>query len=176
MPDDNQTPEEREEYRASALRTLTNEYISNLAAVSFSKPQKGQIPSYGTIFDGLYEKVTDKAPNQEAYEKLWKKLIQSEDGTINKAKLIKLAGANVAQAVTRIKINDLLQLMGSDRQIKSEFNDKYVVELGLSEEEAQEMISSYFTYLTNKKAEMFLATNRNELVGGLEQKFCEVNE
>lgn len=177
MPDDELTPEqERENYRASALRTLSNGYISNLAAVSFSKPGPGKIPKYGTIFDGLYEKVTDKVPNQEAYEKLWKRAIQSEGGVISKPILLKLATSAVAQAVTRLKINDYLQLMGTDTQVKPEHDGKYMVELGLPEEEMEDLLVKFLNGLTRKKAQIFLAQEDNEDIGGLEEKFCEVNE
>lgn len=159
------TPEQREAMRQIAIANLNDNYICNIASAKLGSPNR-----YGTILSTLYGKTIVQAPEQNAYEQLFLPDLASDEGSLTKQRLMTKAAKIIQESLGTVKVQDIFALMNSERNLKGQYENKYVTEL--SEEETANLINGYLTNMVNKGAESALSREREVVIGGLEQMFC----
>ena len=161
--------EQREEYREVALRNLKDNYLTNLASASFNEGEASR--KYGSILSSLYGETIEKAPSQENYDLLFKSDLLKGESSLSKQRLMAKAQSIILDSIQSIKVNDVFELIGSDKELKNDYQGKYFIEV--SDEEKQELLNNYLTTMLNEKAEAFLERERKIKRNDLEAKFCE---
>ncbi len=196
MANDNQH-ERREQKRDIALYNLRSKDLSNLATAyiiqqkdsdfgemdnsavekflyhpSFSSAVSGDLKYIDseteeeTLLAGVSEE--DIKRSREGGRRYSGRVEVSEYKTIGKA-------ANIIQdGLTRVKVEDIMELMGSDVQVDQKYKDKYVGDLLESEDEkdkkvANMLIGVYLGYLAAKGVSRALSQTADSSKSGLER-------
>ena len=168
------TKEEREIMRGFAKNSLTHNYIINLASVGFGQAKEGEVSPYGTILSNLYKTTTDNAPDQLAWEKIYRDNLQSNGGGVSKQGSIDNAKKDVLLSLQNITVSDVFELLGGDKTIPTqEYVNQYVGDL--PQEIKEIVIKTYIRSMVNQRAEVALSGERKAMIGGLEQIFQEGN-
>ena len=173
------TNEETDEQRAQRYleSALKNDYITGLAAAKWANPG-----DYGRISESWAADLLAKAPNQEAWDRVYAdkradgsygpNSILNEDAPGFHQGSIKARCLGIVQGtLAALSVDKVLELMGVKKPVADGYKGKPVAKL--SEEERQALISGYMTDLANQHAIKTLNGQRKAISGGLEKKFCK---
>ena len=165
MTNDNQ--ELKKKMAEIAKINLNDKYLGALAAAYQGK----STDRYGTILTGLYDTVTEDAPNQNTWNNVFKDEVQSEDGVLTRPIIMKKAAKVVQESVVSSEVADVIKRMGVKKGLSSDYDGKYVSDL--KDEQVKGVVTAYVNSSTNAFAVMALEGENAELAGGLEKMFCE---
>ncbi len=164
--------EKKEIIRKYSLSSLNNEYILNLAVIGFNQVPEGRLSPYGTVFSGLYELVTNSAPDPHSWERLYKNALQ-KGGSIDKSKLIEGAARDIEESILSVKINDLFDFMGSEKRVNRALDGKFISDLNLPDEEIKDLKNDCISTLVSRKARGMLSLRESEGLNRFEKKYAE---
>lgn len=192
---DEPTPEQKEKDRTFALKNLRGEE-SNVPdlAVAYLTSDEGV---YGGVGSGDIEKykylpaieggASYIDQNGEKKSLIASSLLGSRkggkrySGTASEFDLIEAGHITTQRALGNIKVQDVLDLMGSEGKLPSKYADKFVSDLNKDDEEDKKVLdeieNKYNAYLLRTK--LVEATNEaieKDVVGGLEKEICETKE
>ena len=158
--------EQKEGMRKVALDNLRNPQITNLAAVYLIE-RTGQ---YGEAINSAMEqyKYFPSIQSSDGSILISDALLRSRDdgvrysGNITERSLIKNCAQILQESLLRLKVSDLLSLIGLNSEIAKNYNI-YLSDLASSENEEhqkllQNLVGAYQTYLIDKKASEALET------------------
>lgn len=117
-------------------------------------------------------------------------------GSVSEHKIIESCANIMQESLDRIKVQDVLELIGSDEKVADDYKDKYLSDLvpkvsqeefdKLPENEKKEIaksqefygkiIAGYTQYLTGTKVSEALDEGTNAVKGGLEKMLCGEKE
>jgi len=164
---DNQADTEKNErLRQLALIRLQDPFYAGLTAAKF-----GTWQNYGEILEDIYtQTVSSGAPSPGAYDELFAKRLLNGEAITDKS-LQNDASQLMAVSIADAKVEDLMKLLGSEKDVSSAYQDKYVKEL--SEEEAQAMQGTYLRGIVDSQAAQALMVRQAQARSGLEDIFCK---
>ena len=181
MTNENQeTPEDREGKRRVALINLANQPISDLAAAYFINEDESygkgvDSAAHNYLYDPRIKNPSDKAYKELIYDELMgsRKNGKRYTGNVSEARIIEKAGEIIKHSLERIKVQDILRLIGSDAQVADEYRDRYMSDLAESENEEDQKVyvqlaSNYLKSFIDIKAGEALQRRAAETHGGLE--------
>lgn len=180
------TPEEKKEQeREVALKNLKENYLTDLAAAYFVE-KTGQ---YGEAGNSAVEqfKYFPALQNENGSKLITSALLGSRQdgkrytGNVSEYNIIQNCAKIIQESLGSIKVQDVLELIGSDKIVKEEYKDKYLSELAESEakeyqETFQKVFGSYIQNLTDTKVSEALGERTNVVKSGLEKVLCGEGE
>lgn len=208
MTNNNQlTPEEqKEKQREVALKNLAEAPLMDLATAYFIKKDKNYGEADNSAIEEFkyhparnsgaktYDFETGKEIDMEQ-----KLLLDSRQdgerytGNVTEHKIIKSCAKIIQESLDRIKVQDVLELIGSEEKVVDDYKNKYLSDLlsqvsqeefdKLPENEKKEIAKSqefygkimagYTQYLTGTKVLESFGEQTNSVKGGLEKMLCE---
>ena len=184
------TAEEKGRLRVVALKNLNSKGLTDLAA-SYFVNQSG---AYGEAGDSAVEqfkylpavnygaKSYDFESGDEV-DMITNSLLGSRQdgkrytGTLSEFKVMKDCATMVQRSLGMIKIKDILELTGSDIDVKENYKDKYFSDLfeGSNEDKkiANQIIGDYMKYFATIKVLEALGESANNSKGNLEKILTE---
>jgi len=187
MTEQEQTEAEqlREDKRAVALKNLEAEHLVDLAVAYYAQREDS---GYGKADNDAVQKylyanslssasILDGDGNKHAL--IETALAESRQegraytGQISEHGIIKSAAGIIQNSLMVIKVNDILELLGSDVQIGESYNGKYLSELMESDEDdvktvAQNLIGGYMSTVVSKKVAEAIGKRADSTRVGLE--------
>ena len=183
MPEeDNRTPEQkRNDERKVALHNLRDRGITDLAAPYLLKKTGEYVES--AVHDFKYLPLIS-SPTRSTYSLILGRLLDSREdgerytGSVSESYIIKKAAEIVDESLGRVTVNDILKLMGSEEKIREDYREKYLSDLGKSENEEDKkifkrVVNGYLEYLKDIKAAEALSARARLYRGGLEEILVE---
>ncbi len=199
------TPEERKEQREVALKNLAEAPLMDLATAYFVD-ENGQ---YGEAGNSAIEKFK-YFPAMNSGAKVYdfdtgnkvnlmqnallgsRKKGKRYTGNVSESEIMESCANIVEQSLERIKVQDILELIGSEEKVANGYQDKYLSDLvpqvtqeeydKLPEKEKKEItksqefygkvIAGYTQYLTDTKVSEAFGERTNAIKGGLEKMLC----
>lgn len=181
---------QREEYRKVALKNLAENKLTDLAA-AYLVEKNGQ---YGDAIGSAIEqykyfpainsgaKVYDFKTGEEV-DIMKNALLGSRQdgkrytGNISEYNIIKDCAQIIQESLMGVKIQDVLELIGSDKEVIKNYKDKYLSDLAESKEDEDKevfetVLNGYMQYLTDTKVSESLNNRTNAIKGGLEKILC----
>lgn len=195
MAENELTPEQKEARRAVALKNLKNSQIVDLAS-SYHVDASG---TYGEAGNSAIEQykyfpainaspkfsIYDEASNSEREVDLMTHSILSSrqgrkrySGNVSEYGIIESCAKIMGQSIEYLKIEDVLDLIGSNKKVKVKYKDKYLEDLGKSDVEEDkklygELTNAYIQYIIDLKVSESFKERTNSIKGGLEKKLAE---
>ncbi len=197
--------EQKEKAREVALKNLAEAPLMDLATAYFVE-KTGQYGEAGSsaiekfkYFPAMNSgaKVYDFETGKEVNVMQNALLGSRQDGkrysgNISEYKIIESCAKIMNQSLDRVKVQDILELIGSDEEVADAYKDKYLSdlvpqvsqeefeklpenekkEIAKSEEVYGKIISGYVQYLTGTKVSEALGERTNAVKGGLEKMLC----
>lgn len=169
--------EKKEAQRKEALENLKEDVYTDFAAVYFA-----DVGDYGESVNSAMEqfKYLPALSSGKIKEYLQESLIKSRGGkryagNISEMRLLQYGAEIVQESLSQLRVQDVLELMGSDKTVKEEYQDKYIADLASEEnkELVQKLIGSYQTYITDKKVSESLQERAKSIPGELEKILIE---
>jgi len=179
--------EAKEKRREIALKNLRAESLPNLATAFFTQREDS---GYGkadndSVEEFLYEPSLRKADyynlktgreSSIVYESLLGSREEGRrySGQVSESGIIKTAAIITQDSLGAIKVEDLMGLLGSELNIKKDYQNRYISDLLASEnkeekELAQKLVGGYMQYLTTKGVSKALGLRATAIRGGLEK-------
>lgn len=181
----------REKQREIALYNLKGESIKNLTAAFYTENSKDYGDAPGEAVDNfIYAPAISSGPNFREYESgeevdlIRKSLLSSREGgrrysgQISEYNVIENAMKITQEAITKVKIEDVKELINYDGDIPEAYKEKYISELIESDKKedkkiAGQLISAYINYLVTTKVAEALNKKAEVVSGSLEQILTE---
>jgi hypothetical protein len=182
-----ESAEAREKTRGYALQNLKAANLSNLA-VAYGAQNKDS--GFGETDNDAVEQFLYKpsikgsdAYNLKTGEKsdlVYDSLLGSRQdgrrysGQVSEYGMIQTAASIVQESLLSVKVEDVMQLLGSSVTVKKGYEGKYLVDLLKSEnkedkEVAQNLVGSYMAYITTTGVSKSLGMRAQGIKGGLEK-------
>ena len=203
MTNDNQD-ERREQKReialynleSSGLSGLATAYISQLKDGGFGENDQRAVEQYlyvnnfnSAVSGNLGYRDPETGEETQLAGSSVEDIIRSREGgrrysgraEISEYRTIQKAAAIIQDALTKVKVKDVMDLMGSEVQIKEGYAEKYIYELLESENDedkalAQNLVGGYQGYITTKGVAGALSKTADATKGGLEQLVSGEND
>ena len=178
MTEKKPTPEEREKAREVALKNLGNSPLMDLAA-AYLVNASGK---YGEAGDSAIEqfKYFPAMQSEEGSKLVMGGLLGSRQdgkrytGNVSEYKIISDCAQIMQESLATIKVQDILDLIGSDVKLKEAYRDKYLTDLAESgKDEDKELVGKilggYQTYFIDAKVAEALGERTKATKSGLEE-------
>ncbi|MBU2616617.1 MAG: hypothetical protein KKB79_01390 [Nanoarchaeota archaeon] len=187
MPEQEQTEAEqlRDDKRAVALKNLKAEHLVNLAVAyhaqsensGYGKADNDAVQKY--LYANSLSPASILGEDGNEHTLIEKTLAESRQdgkaytGQVSEYGLIKSAARIIQDSLKVIKVNDVLELLGSDVMISGDYNDKYVSDLMESEDDdvktvAKVLMGGYINHVVSKKVAEALGKRADDAKSGLE--------
>lgn len=189
------SPEEKAkkkaEIREIALKNLGSNNLINLA-VAYLVHRSGQFGEAGDSAVEQYKYLpafeggaqSHDFESGEKHDLIRRSILDSREdgerysGHVSEKEIIKSAAATIQRSLSYVKVQDVLDLIGSEMRVKGEYRDKYLSELAESEnkedKKVYEMVTGgYITYLTTKNVSEAFDERTKDTRKGLEKILCE---
>ena len=181
---DKKTPEEmqreKEEKRNIALDNLRSNEISDLAVAYFIE-KSGQ---YGEGVSSAYENFKYIPAMQGNEKHVLNSLLSSRQdgrrysGNVSEYKIIQDSAEIIQGSILNVKINDILELMGSSIKLGKKYEEKYISDIAKSENKEDKetlnlVIGGYIQYLSDKKISEAISLRAKRTKSGLEEMLME---
>lgn len=195
MAEDKLTPEQKEARRAVALKNLNNSKIVDLASTfhvdasgAYGEAGNSAIEQYKylpAMSAGPKFSVYDEEKSSEKEIDLMTNSILSSrqggkrySGHVSEYGIIESCAKIVGQSMGYLKVQDILDLIGSDKKVKAQYQSKYLEDLGKSDDKEDkklygELIESYMQYTTDLKVSESFKARTGAIKGGLEKALTE---
>ena len=199
------TPEERKEQREVALKNLAEAPLMDLATAYFVD-ESGQ---YGEAGNSAIEKFK-YLPAMNSGAKVYdfntgnevnlmqnallgsRKKGKRYTGNVSEYDIMESCAKIMEQSLERIKVQDILELIGSEEKVVDDYKNKYLSdlvpqvtqeeydklpenkreEIDKSQEIYGKVIAGYTQYLTSTKVSEAFGEQTNAIKGGLEKMLC----
>ena len=157
---------EREQRRELALIRLQNPFYRGLTAAKWGTWQE-----YGKLAEGVREATIQGYSNgmDNEHAMAYRELIEPRLMADNS--LQENANELMITSLTDITIQDVFELMDSQRSPKKSYSTKYVS--NLNEEEQKAVVRAYIGNLTDSVVAETLGARISNRLGGLEEVFAE---
>jgi len=199
MTDENQPREEeitqqKEDVRQFALNNLKESAIVDLATAYFVEEsgQYGEAGNYAVEKFKYFPAINSgfKAYDLESgkeFDVIQNSLLSSRNGgkrysgNVSEYDIINTCAKIIEGSLGKVNVQNALKLIGSDKQVKESYKDKYLGDLAESENQEDKKIfeaiqGMYLRYLTDSKVSEALAENAKTTQGGLEGILTEPEE
>ncbi|MEK6926175.1 MAG: hypothetical protein AABW50_02765 [Nanoarchaeota archaeon] len=181
------TPQEKETQREVALKNLSSAGLVSLASayqVYADKKNYGEMDNavleqykyFPAIAGGI--KYIDPETGQETDLMANSILASREDGerysgSVSEKKVLKTAGSITTQSLTRVKVQDVLELSGSGKTVPERYKNAYVGDLLSSEDKetkefAKNLIGAYVSLFTSKNVQDAYGARSEDIKKSLE--------
>lgn len=190
MTEENNPEEIRKAQREVALKNLGASHLTDLAGAYFVNSSG----AYGEAGDSAVEahkyfpalnsggKFYDFESGKEV-DLMRNSLLGSRQdgrrysGNVSEFGIIKNSASIVQESLARVKLKDVLELVGSGKEVKGDYKDKYVSDLLNGDDGAKsiakQVMGSYIQYFTDVKVSEALGENSKSVVGNLEKILTE---
>ena len=187
-PTKKEIEEQKEKMREIALRNLEESNLLDLSVVYYTNREDS---GYGkndnaAVEESLYHPAIGsgaKAYDLKSGEKsdlLKDSLLSSRQdgkrysGQVSEYEIIKTATAIIQQSLGAVKVEDIMNLLGSSIDINKNYKDKYLVDLAESknkeeQETVQKLIGGYLSYITAQGVSKALGQRTENIKSGLEE-------
>ena len=181
----------KERQREIALYNLKDESIQNLTAAFYTENSKayGDVPE-DAVDNFIYAPAISSGPNFREYESgkkvdlIRNSLLGSREGgrrysgQISEYSVIENAMKITQEALTKVKVEDVKELINYDGDIPEAYKEKYISELIESDKKedkeiAVTLIAAYIKYLGTTKVAEALNKRAEVVSGSLEQILTE---
>ena len=186
MADEELTPEQiaeqKERVRELALRNLASTQLTDLAAAYFVD-KSGQ---YGEAGNSAIEqfKYFPAIQSPDGSKLITESLLGSRQdgkrysGNVSEYNIISDAAKTIQRSLGGIFVEDMLNLINSQREIKQEYENKYLSDLFNSKNQeekelAGKLFGDYMQYLTDSKVSEALGERASTIKSGLEEILTE---
>jgi len=187
MPEQEQTEAEqlRDDKRAVALKNLKAEHLVNLAVAyhaqsensGYGKADNDAVQKY--LYANSLSPASILGEDGNEHTLIEKTLAESRQdgkaytGQVSEYGLIQSAARIIQDSLKVIKVNDVLEILGSDVMISGAYNDKYVSDLMESEDDdvktvAKVLMGGYINHVVSKKVAEALGKRADDAKSGLE--------
>ena len=189
------TPEQKEARRAVALKNLNNSKIVDLA----STYQVDASGAYGEAGNSAIEKYkyfpamssgpkfsiyNEEDGSEKEIDLMTNSILSSRQGgkrysgNVSEYGIIESCAKIVGQSVGYLKVQDVLDLIGSGKKVKAQYQNKYLEDLGKSEDKEdkklyQGLVESYMQYTTDLGVSESFKARTSAIKGGLEKALTE---
>lgn len=181
----------KERQREIALYNLKSESIQGLTAAFYAEDSKGYGDVPGDAVDNfIYAPAISSGPNFREYESgekvdlIRNSLLGSRgggkrySGQISEYRIIENAMNITQEALTKVKIKDIKELINYDGDISEAYREKYLSELMESDKDedkeiAGKLITAYINYLETTKVAEALNKRAEAISGSLERILTE---
>lgn len=174
--------EQREKQREIALKNLKSPVLNSLAVSYFANKNN----AYGEAGDSAVEqyKYLPALQSKEGSEILTSYLMGSRQdgkrysGNVSEYNLINNSAKIIQESIASLKFSDVLELMGINKPIKNNYNNKYIADFAESKDkETQEVlagvIGGYIRYITDKGVSEALGDRTKDIKKSLETILTE---
>ncbi len=174
--------EKMEQQREISLKNLKSKTLNDLAVAYYTNKDN----LYGEAGNSAVEahKYFPALQSKDGAELLTSYLTQSRQdgkrytGNVSEYNLINNSAKIIQQSLFSIKFNDILELLGIEKRIKKDYDNKYLFELAESkDEEIQKMLSGvvngYVQYMTDKGVSEALGERTKGIKKSLESILTE---
>jgi len=182
--EEEENPEvKRRKQREVALINLKDTVIVDIAVAHYV--ENGE---YGKEINSTYEGAKYLPAMQEGSKPLQKAILRAllssrQDkkrytGTVSEYKIIQDCAKIVQESIDRVKVEDILNLIGSKKDVNPNYSDKYVFELANSENQIdkgvyEQIVADYHQYIIEKSVSEALGKKAKTIQGGLEKLLVE---
>ena len=178
--------EEKQGQREVAIKNLQSNSLMSLASAYFveSDSNYGEADSSAVeqfeYFPAINKGVNSYSKEGQENDLIRNSLLSSRQdgkrysGSVSEYSIIKESSQIILESIMSLKVEDVVNQVGYDSEIKEKYKDKYLSDLSESKDEeskkvGQSLIISYVNYLKDMKVSNALKERANSVKGGLEK-------